>query len=84
MRTLLALSAVCKIVPDKKEIWTEASRHIVMKCDKLLVLWDGVEIPLTLDDGTKANRGGTYDCIRMAKEERGLKSKDILQIHVTR
>ena len=67
MRHLLAQTAVCKIVEDSKFTYAEANNYIVNQCDKLIALWDGKEIPFEDQDGRPINRGGTYDCIRMAK-----------------
>lgn len=67
MRHLIAQAVVCRVVPDKKQKYAAASEYIVKKCDKLIALWDGVRIPLADKDGNPINRGGTYDCVRMAE-----------------
>ena len=67
MRHLLAQTVVCRIVEDPKFTYAEANKYIVGKCDKLIALWDRREIPLEDYDGRPINRGGTYDCIKMAE-----------------
>lgn len=67
MRRLLAQTAACRVVEDPQFTYAEASRYIVNKCDKLIAVWDGKEIPLEDRDGRPINRGGTYDCIKMAE-----------------
>lgn len=67
LRHLLALTVVCKTVADPDNFYFGASRYLVNNCDKLIALWDGKQFPV--------NSGGTYDCIRMAKE-RGLAEND--------
>jgi len=84
MRLLLSQTVACKIVPDEKSIWEEPSRHIIDSADKVIALWDGVETPLINQEGKEINRGGTYDCIRMAREEKHLEDKDIHIIKVSR
>lgn len=75
VRHLLALTVVCKTVTDPENFYLGASRDLVNNCDKMIALWDGRELPLTDSEGKPINRGGTYDCIRMAKE-RGLTEND--------
>lgn len=68
MRHLLAQTVVCRIVGDPEFTYAEANKYIVNKCDKLIALWDRNEIPLNDYNGNPINRGGTYDCISMARE----------------
>ncbi len=70
MRHLLAQTVVCRVVEDPKFTYAEANKYIVGKCDKLIALWDRKEIPLEDYDGRPINRGGTYDCIKMAEAHR--------------
>lgn len=80
MRHLLAQTVVCRVVSDPIYTYAEASAYIVEKCDKLIALWDGKKLDLHDRDDKPINRGGTYDCIRMA-EKRGLKrGEDIIII----
>ena len=68
MRHLLAQTVVCRVVSDPVYTYAAANAYIVKKCDKLIALWDGKELPLEDYDGKPINRGGTYDCINMARE----------------
>lgn len=72
MRTLLAQTVVCKTIEDKKYRYFEASKYLAEKCDKLIALWDGRELPLVDKDDNPINRGGTYHTIKLARD-RGLK-----------
>ena len=51
------------------ELYAEASKYIVSKCDKLIALWDKKAIPLVDNNGAPINRGGTFDCIKMAEAQ---------------
>lgn len=68
MRHLLAQTVVCRVVSDPIYTYAAANAYIVKKCDKLIALWDKNELPLNDYNGNPINRGGTYDCITMAKE----------------
>lgn len=68
VRHLLAQTVVCKIIEDKDFIYAEANKYMVRKCDILLAIWDGVQTPLEDSKGMPINRGGTYDCIRLARK----------------
>lgn len=68
MRHLLAQAVVCKTIPDPVHTYAEASRYIVQKCNKLIVLWDGIQTPLYDSNHNPINRGGTYDTLCMAKD----------------
>lgn len=83
MRHLLAQTVVCKTVPDSEFFYLAASKYVIDHCKKFIVLWDGQKLPLydENDSGKFINRGGTYDCIRLARE-RGLKDDE--DIHVIR
>lgn len=83
LRHLLAQTVVCKTVKNPDFYYLGASRYIIEHCKKLIVLWDGKETPLydEADGGKFINRGGTFDCIRIAKE-RGLKENE--DIHIIR
>ena len=82
MRHLLAQTVVCKTVTDPEFFYLAASEYLVKNCSKLIVLWDGKELPL-FDESTGKfiNRGGTYDCIHMARK-RNLKDDE--DIHIIR
>ncbi len=85
MRHLLAQVVSCKVVPDEKYIYLEASKYIVNKCDKLIALWDGVETKLVDQKGNPINQGGTYHNIMLAQKSRGLKlGEDIHIVHCER
>ncbi len=84
MRHLLAQTAVCRVIRDERSVYAAASAYIVQKCDKVIALWDGKELPLEDGQGNPVNRGGTYDCICMA-QRRGLEmGKDIIIVHCDR
>ena len=77
MRHLLAQTVTCKVLPDPVHTYGKASAYIVDHCDRMLALWDGKE--LCLNDGVQpVNRGGTYDCIRMAQEKGFQRGKNII------
>lgn len=78
MRHLIAQTAVCKTVKDENYFYTAASKYIVDKCDKLIALWDGKELPLE-ENGKPVNMGGTYYCINEARK-RGLKDGEDIYI----
>lgn len=79
MRTLLAQTVVCKVVPDMKYTYFEANKYLISKCDKLIALWDRNPLPLVDKDDKPINRGGTYHAIKIARD-RGL--KDGADIHI--
>lgn len=72
MRHLLAQTSVCKVVSDPQFVYAAASRYIVDRCAKAIVLWDGKEVPLFDDQDNPIHRGGTYHTICLLKE-RGLR-----------
>ncbi len=80
MRHLLALSVTCRVVPDKRYTYLEASKYIITRADKLIALWDGVETKLTDGEGNPINQGGTYHNIRLAEKSRGLKMGEDIHI----
>ena len=80
MRHLLAQTVVCRVVSDPVHTYAEANAYIVKKCDKLIALWDGNELDLEDGRGNPINRGGTYDCIRMAEK----REKDIIIVECYR
>lgn len=77
MRHLLAQCVSCKVIPDEKYGYLEASKYIINKSKKLIALWDGVETILTDNKGNPINQGGTWHNICIAKDSRGLKDEDI-------
>ncbi len=84
MRHLLAQTVSCKVIPDDKFGYLEASKYIIGKCDRLIAIWDGVPTKLKNEDGKPINQGGTYHNICIAKSSRGLKDEDIHIIHCDR
>lgn len=68
MRTLLAQTVVCKVIPDPKYTYFEATKYLIKKCDRVIALWDGNELPLTDKDDKPINRGGTYHAIKLARD----------------
>lgn len=84
MRHLMAQAVVCRVVEDHQYTYAEANAYVINKCDKLIALWDGKELELHDNRENPINRGGTYDCIRMA-EQRGLKrGEDIIIVECFR
>lgn len=77
MRHLLAQVVSCKVVPDERYTYLEASKYIINKCKKLIALWDGVQTILEDENGNPVNQGGTWHNICIAKNSRGLKDEDI-------
>ncbi len=68
MRHLLAQTVACRVISDPIHTYAAANAYIVKKCNKLIALWDRNEIPLNDKVGNPINRGGTFDCITMARE----------------
>ena len=68
MRHLLAQTVVCKPVIDSVHRYEAASKYIIDKCNVLIAIWDGKEMPLFDENKSPINRGGTYDSIRIAQE----------------
>ena len=79
MRTLLAQTVVCKVIPDPKYTYYEATKYLVSKCNKMIALWDRKVLPLEDKDGNPINRGGTYHAIKLAKD---LGMKEGTDIHI--
>ena len=52
---------------DENVRYLQVSKTIVEKCDELLALWDGIELPLKDSEGNDVNLGGTFDTICRAK-----------------
>ena len=77
LRLLLAQTAVCKhISTTYQDIFEASAEYNIGHCDKLIAIWDGIELPLSDVQGNPINRGGTYDCIDKAKKK-GLTETDI-------
>ncbi|MDE7439578.1 MAG: hypothetical protein K2N23_03630 [Clostridia bacterium] len=79
MRHLLAQTVSCKVVPDPAFVYYEASKYLIEKCDKVIALWDGKELDLHSDMGEPVNRGGTFHCLKIAKD-RGLQEGKSIHI----
>lgn len=77
LRHLLALAVVCKVVPDPVYTYYESGKYLIEKCDRLIAVWDGKELPLHDRDNNPINRGGTYHCIDIARK-RGLKDNETI------
>lgn len=77
MRHLLAQTVSCKVIPDEKYTYLEASKYIIRKSEKLIALWDGVETLLKDVNDNPINQGGTWHNICIARNSRGLKAEDI-------
>ena len=80
MRHLLAQTVKCNIIVDNVHTYAGANDYLIKHCDKLIALWDGEALDLHDKNENPINRGGTYDCIRMAMQK-GLKmQEDIIVI----
>ena len=79
MRHLLAQTVVCKTIVDPDNKYEAASRYMIHKCDRLIAIWDGKEVPLFDENGNKINRGGTFDCLQAAKSGH-LKERESIHI----
>lgn len=77
MRHLLAQTVSCKVIPDEKYTYLEASKYIINKSKKIIALWDGVETVLKDERGNPVNQGGTWHNICIARHSRGLKEEDV-------
>ncbi len=78
LRLLLAQTAVCKhIQTTTGDLFEAAAEYNIEHCDKLIAIWDGVELPLSDDSDIPINRGGTYDCIDKAKKKGMVEGTDI-------
>ena len=64
---ILGQTKEVKIKPNHLRRYEDMSRYIIKQCDEMLVLWDGVELPLVDENGKDLNRGGTYDTLMAAK-----------------
>ena len=84
MRHLLAQAVVCRVVSDPIYTYAEANAYIVNKCNMLIALWDGKELTLRDTHDKPINRGGTYDCIRMAEQKGMKRGKDIIIVECYR
>lgn len=56
------------IEQNKGNVFEMATKSNLDRCDKLIAIWDGKELPLNDENKNPINRGGTYDCIVRAKE----------------
>lgn len=82
MRHLIAQTVVCKTVRDPEHFYLAASMHIIEKCNVLIAIWDGKQIPLEDENKNPINRGGTYHNLMTAKKR--LKPNDIIEIECNR
>lgn len=64
---ILGQTKEVKVKPNHLRRYEDMSRYIVKQCDEMLVLWDGVELPLEDENGQELNRGGTYDTLLASK-----------------
>ncbi len=64
---ILGQTKEVKVKPNHLRRYEDMSRYIVKQCDEMLVLWDGVELPLNDENGRELNRGGTYDTLLAAQ-----------------
>ena len=64
---LLGQTKEVKIKPNHLRRYEDMSKYIVKQSDEMLVLWDGVELPLEDENGREINRGGTFDALTNAQ-----------------
>ncbi len=60
---ILGQTKEVKVKPNHLRRYEDMSRYIIKQCDEMLVLWDGIELPLEDKNGNELNRGGTYDTL---------------------
>ncbi len=58
---ILGQTKEVRVKPSNINRYVDMSRYIVRQSDEMLVLWDGVKLPLSDENGAEINRGGTYD-----------------------
>ncbi len=85
LRLLLAQTMNCGSVKNEQgDVFEMASIHNINRCNKLIAIWDGKELPLNDENNNPINRGGTYDCIVRAKELGMKEDLDIFLIRCNR
>lgn len=72
---ILGQTKEVKVKPNQLRRYEDMSRYIVKQCDEMLVLWDGVVLPLEDENGQELNRGGTYDTLQASQSA----SKKVVQ-----
>lgn len=77
LRHLLAQTVVCKSITDAKHTYLSAAKYIIEKANKVIAIWDGVEMPLEDKDHNHIHQGGTYHCIQMALDKDLVMNEDI-------
>ena len=85
LRLLLAQTINCESIEQNKgNVFEMAAKSNLDRCDKLIAIWDGKELPLNDENKNPINRGGTYDCIVKAKELGMKEDVDIFVIKCNR
>lgn len=85
LRLLLAQTINCESIEQNKgNVFEMAAKSNIDRCDKLIAIWDGKELPLNDENKNPINRGGTYDCIVRAKELGLKEDTDIFVIKCSR
>lgn len=85
LRLLLAQTINCESIEQNKgNVFEMAAKSNLDRCDKLIAIWDGKELPLNDEYKNPNNRGGTYDCIVRAKELGLKEDTDIFVIKCSR
>lgn len=85
LRLLLAQTINCESIEQNKgNVFEMAAKSNLDRCDKLIAIWDGKELPLNDENKNPINRGGTYDCIVRAKELGLKEDTDIFVIKCSR
>ncbi|MBO5854490.1 MAG: hypothetical protein J6Q61_07115 [Bacteroidales bacterium] len=85
LRLLLAQTMHCESVKKEQgDVFEMAAIHNINRCNKLIAIWDGQELPLNDENKNPINRGGTYDCIVRAKELGLKEDTDIFVIKCNR
>lgn len=85
LRLLLAQTINCESIEQNKgNVFEMAAKSNLDRCDKLIAIWDGQELPLNDENKNPINRGGTYDCIVRARELGLKEDTDIFVIKCNR
>lgn len=85
LRLLLAQTINCESIEQNTgNVFEMAAKSNLDRCDKLIAIWDGKELPLNDENKNPINRGGTYDCIVRAKELGLKEDTDIFVIKCSR
>lgn len=77
LRHLLAQTVVCKTVTDDDNPYFAAKKYIIDNANKVIALWDGVELSLADGENNSIDQWSTYRAMMMALNEHSKMSEDI-------